>query len=140
MVVSNVVKSTAVCTLFLDLPDIPEGQLHVHPWHRDAHFFVSIYLFDWQEHKRVRVNQEGVFYRALPWYREKTVCHRVAQEVRAEANRSIRRESGLYTVDDKRQIWQLIKTSIDVEAANEYGSYIDTLKHAERGPGDPHLE
>jgi len=140
MVASDVVKSTAVCTLFLDLPDIPEGQLHLHPWHRDAHFFVGIYLFDWQENSRVRANEGGVFYKALPWYREKAICHRVVQEVRAEANRSMRREPGLYMLEDKRQIWQLIKTSIEVQAVKEYDDYIDALKFAELGPGDPHLE
>ena len=109
-----------VCTAFLECPLSPAEPWEADQALRDGHFYVQFYLDSW--HQRTR-QEWGPGFIPLPWYRQKAVCQRVAQRVRAGLRESWPDIPEEYTREHVAQVWNCIKRGIALEAPKEYDSF-----------------
>ncbi len=96
---------------------------------RDAHFYVGIWLFLWQEKAQAEAKHHpGIEFIPLPWYRQKAVCQRVAQDVRQELLTHLGQRSPDYGMQDVVRVCDLVEEAIDRHATLEYGIYLAKVR------------
>jgi hypothetical protein len=121
--------STAVCRLFLNVPESVTEPIEMNQYVRDTHWYIGQVLDVWYEDRRGR---EGSGFRRMPWYREKALCGRVAGAVRGRAQRTIANATGVYGISHKDRLWDLVEEALGVEARKEYEEYQRKLAKAEQ--------
>ena len=112
---------------FRNLPTEPADHSDTLRAVRNAHFYVQPWLDEYLHTIRSRFLARKEEFVPLPWYRQKAVCERVANEVRDRIALVWLDPAARISEDDADKVWDWIHDQVDEVVFDEYRAFYNRV-------------